>query len=100
MPLYQPTQVRQQSRRGTIAPMVIVSLSVLLAAFALCVNKTWLWGVREDVRVAGDAAALAAAFTLIDDDLLKSPMANRKTLSHRPLRPSCRTDANRTLLQE
>lgn len=63
------------TRRGTVAPLLVFSLTTLLACFAFAVNKSWLWTVREDVKLSADAAALAAAATLVDDDLIRNDVA-------------------------
>jgi len=59
-------------RRGTIAPLLAFALVVCLAAFAFAANKSWLYSVREDLRSAADAAALAAAAELVSDDWLRN----------------------------
>lgn len=61
-------------RRGTIAPFVIFALTTMLGFFALAVNKSWLWSIREDLRTATDAAALAAAQELVCDDMLSGQL--------------------------
>jgi Putative Flp pilus-assembly TadE/G-like len=63
-----------QHRRGTLAPFLLFALTTLLGFFALAVNKGWLWSVREDLRTAADAAALAAAQDLVCDDMLRGDL--------------------------
>jgi len=58
-------------RPGSASTWLLFSCGVLLAAFALAVNSTRLWQIRIELQIAGDAAALAAAATLVDDDLLR-----------------------------
>jgi len=77
------------TRRGTVAPFLIISMSVFLAAFALAVNKGWLWTVREELKSAADAAALAAMQSFIDDDLLRGD-TNRFAHLTTPARQSAR----------
>ncbi len=66
-----PMRTPIQHRRGTIAPFLLFALTTMLGFFALAVNKSWLYSVREDLRTAADAAALAAAQDLVDDDMLR-----------------------------
>lgn len=61
----------QHRRRGTMAPLLLFALTALLGFFALAVNKCWLYSVREDLRTVADAAALAAAQELVNDDMLR-----------------------------
>jgi len=60
-----------------------MSMGVYLAIFAVAVNRFWLWSVREDVKLATDAGALAAAAALADDDLLRGDPANYPALLER-----------------
>src|SRR5262249_25293055 len=62
------------NRRGTIAPFVIFALTTLLGFFAIAVNKTWIWAIREDLRTIADSAALAAAQDLVTDDFLRGDL--------------------------
>src|SRR5262245_12703969 len=71
------------SRRGTVAPFLIISMSVFLAAFALAVNKGWLWSVREELKSAADAAALGAMQAFVDDDLLRGDTSRLAELTTR-----------------
>src|SRR5262249_21840195 len=64
-----------RARRGTAALFLIVSSVVLFAAFALAVNHAWLSSIRVEVQTAADAAALAAAQSLVDDDTLRGSAA-------------------------
>jgi hypothetical protein len=51
---------------------VLLALSALLAAFAVAVNHARLWDVRAELQVVADAASLAGAGTLLDDDTLRA----------------------------
>src|SRR5947209_7682951 len=74
MLLPRPTPTRP--RRGTIVPLLLFALGACLAVFAFTVNKSWLWSLREDLKLAADATALAATQDLVNDDLLRGD-ANR-----------------------
>jgi putative Flp pilus-assembly TadE/G-like protein len=74
---------KKLGRRGTIAPFLIISLSVFLAAFALAVNKGWLWSVREELKTAADAASLAAMQTYVDDELIRGDASHLSALLQR-----------------
>jgi hypothetical protein len=66
--------MRDHRRYGTIAPLLLLALTTMLGFFAIAVNKGWLLSIREDLRTAADAAALAAAQELVSDDLLRGDM--------------------------
>ncbi|MBX7105496.1 MAG: hypothetical protein K1X57_15530 [Gemmataceae bacterium] len=79
-----PTPRSSAGRRtGSIAPLLIFALTTLLACFAFAVNKSWLWSVREDIRLSVDAAGLAAAATLVDDDLIRNDASGIPALLQR-----------------
>lgn len=62
------------SRRGSITPLTILSLTLLLAIVALVVDGGTLMESRRHVQAAADAAALAAA-----DDLFAHYITNQGT---------------------
>lgn len=57
-------------RRGNVALITLVSLTVLLMLVALAVSYAGLWEARWTMENAADAAALAAAGDLVDDRAL------------------------------
>lgn len=73
----------RHARRATVAPLLLFSLTVLLAAFAFAVNKSWLWSVREELKTAADSAALAGAFGLVSDDFLRADQSLYPSLLQR-----------------
>lgn len=54
--------------------MPAIAIAILLAGgcLAAVLNRFWMAGAQEELRSAGSAAALAAAQTLVGDDLLKT----------------------------
>jgi hypothetical protein len=59
-------KTRQGAREGAVSPFVLVALVALLAASALAVDAGVLWTARTQLQGTVDAAALAAAASLID----------------------------------
>jgi hypothetical protein len=49
---------------------VIFGIGAFFAAMALAVDTAHLWNVRGEMRLGADAACLAAALELVDDELL------------------------------
>jgi hypothetical protein len=66
-----------------VVPFLLVSLTIFLAVFAVAVNKSWLWSVREEIKTAADAAALAASAALADDDMLRGDVNRYPSLMER-----------------
>lgn len=82
-------------------PVVAAALIVILGVLALVVDRLWLDAVKSELRSAAEAAALAGARALADDDRLKpdhppeaisrgaawmaSKMAGRCSVAGRPL---------------
>ena len=66
-------------RRGTLLPVVVLSLFVVLGMIALVLNQLWINTAYSELQGAVDASALAAANGLVSDDLLrpKAKVANR-----------------------
>lgn len=65
---------RRSRRRGGITPFVLISFGVFMVALAVAVDTARLFEAQTALRGSLDAAALAAARALVDDDLLrKSP---------------------------
>src|SRR5262249_36167555 len=71
---------QQDRRRGSITPFVLVALLALLAALALAVAYCFLWQTRVEMQNGADAAALAAAAVLADDDTLRHDPALMQAL--------------------
>src|SRR5258708_6395368 len=76
---------RRSARRGSVTPFVLVMLSAFLAALALALNPAWLWSSRAELQAAADSSSIAAAETLLDDDLLRGdPAAGQRGAGDRP----------------
>ena len=60
----------RRARHGGVSPFVIVSIGVFVAALALAVDSATMWHARVEMRNGADAATLAAAGALVDDELL------------------------------
>jgi hypothetical protein len=58
-------------RRGSVAPLVVVALTVFLGTLALAINPAWLWSNRAELQAGADAISIAADEALVDDDLLR-----------------------------
>jgi hypothetical protein len=54
-----------------VAPFVVAALTVFLGTLALAINPAWLWSNRAELQAGADAVSIAAAETLVDDDLLR-----------------------------
>jgi hypothetical protein len=67
-------------RKGSITPFLLVSLTVLLAAFAVAVDYIFLWQTRVEMQAADDAASLAAVQSFVDDDFLTGDPAKIQPL--------------------
>ncbi len=65
------TQVRKSRRRGFTTPAVAIALLVVMAGLALVLDRLWLDTADLELTTAAEAAALAAASELANDDLLK-----------------------------
>jgi hypothetical protein len=55
-------------RRGTLLPAIAIAILVVGSALALVVDRLWLDAARAELRTAAEAAALASAARLADDD--------------------------------
>lgn len=62
--------VGRQPRRGSWAVFLVLSAGVFLGLFALAFNQAHLWHTRDELRLGGDAAGLAATALLADDEFL------------------------------
>ncbi|MEW6253219.1 MAG: pilus assembly protein TadG-related protein [Planctomycetota bacterium] len=71
---------RAQRRAGVVIP-VTVSLTVILGMGALAVDVGRLYVVRSEMQTAADAAALAGANRLLDEDRLKGSYAMNTVLA-------------------
>lgn len=58
------------TRRGSIVPMAATALAVVMAGFAVALDRAWIDIAQVELTGAADAAALAAARELACDDLL------------------------------
>jgi hypothetical protein len=60
-----------QGRPAWVSIWAILGMTVLLGAMAIAVNAFWLGAVRDELRAAADAAALAGADVLVSDEWLR-----------------------------
>lgn len=63
--------VRRQARRGNAALVFLIALPVLVLVLLMVLHTGQLEQSRGEVQQVADAAALAAAGTLVDDDTLR-----------------------------
>lgn len=68
---------RKQKRRGAIVAWTAVSMTTLFGFAALAVDGGYLYNVKADLQNAADAAALAAAITMFDEEGLNVQAARR-----------------------
>jgi hypothetical protein len=68
----QPGKLHTQHRRGSVWPLLLACLVLVLACIALAVDSALIWQARQELQVAADASALAAVLELADDRLLIS----------------------------
>jgi len=62
---------RRRQRRGVVVLHVLVALLLLLLVASLAINWAWLTLVARNLQSRADAAALAGAPGLLDEDLLR-----------------------------
>lgn len=62
-----------QSRRGWLAPIVALSMVVVMGAVALVLDRLWLDMATGEAQAVAEVAVLAAARQLASDDDLRSP---------------------------
>lgn len=60
--------VRHPRRRAAAAVLVMVSMPALVGMAALTVDVGYLYQARQQMQIAADAAAMAAAWTFVDED--------------------------------
>lgn len=65
-------QSGRRDRRGVIAALVAVSLVAVMGCVALVLDRLWLEAAMVELRTCAEAAALAAAGELANDDALRS----------------------------
>lgn len=75
-------------RRGAVTPAFIIVIGVIVAALALAVDSANLWQARIEMRNSADAAALAGALALVDDELLTFQPGVMKSVCERARRES------------
>lgn len=74
--MHQPRIITDRSpRRGTLLPAIALAILVVGTALALVVDRLWLDAARVELRTAAEAAALAAAGRLADDDRINLAVA-------------------------
>lgn len=67
----QQSTTGQQKRRGVLVPIVAVALVAVMGGVALVLDRMWIDMARLEMRTGAEAAALAAARELVNDDLLR-----------------------------
>ena len=73
-----PRQLRRLHRRGTILPGLVLALLVAVVLLAFVLDRLFIDAAAGELRITAEAAALAGARALADDELLKSsPQAER-----------------------
>lgn len=60
-----------ESRRGSMAPAMMVALVVVISAVALTLDRIWLQAAQAELLTAAETAALGAGRHLASDDLLR-----------------------------
>lgn len=70
----------QQRRRGVLVPIVAFALVAVMGGIALVLDRMWLDMARLEMRTSAEAAALAAARELVNDDLLRSQATNDRRI--------------------
>ena len=60
----------RSSRAGYLLPAIAIALLVVGLAMALVLDRLWVDAARLELRTAAEAAALAGASRLVDDELL------------------------------
>src|SRR5438876_557462 len=80
------TPPRSARRRGTITPLVLVALVVMMAAFAVAIDYAYLSETRVEMQTSSDSAGLAAADLFADDAmLLNDPASVQALIAFRPV---------------
>ena len=70
----QNTSLTSPRRRGAVAVMVVVILTVLVGFTALTVDVGAMYIVRGDLQASADSAALAGAYAYTTDDMMRVRM--------------------------
>lgn len=69
-------------RRGSVAPLTLVLMIVLLACVAFAVDVGYLTKTRNEMQRTADAAAIAAAWDLVSDEALTGDTTMDETMSN------------------
>jgi Flp pilus assembly protein TadG len=72
--------LRSRNRRGTIAPLTLVLMIVLLACVAFAIDVGYLAKTRNEMQRTADAAAIAAAWDLISEESLTGDTSMSQTM--------------------
>lgn len=59
------------SRSGSIVPIIVMSLLVVMLLLALVLDRIWLDAAQIELQTTAEMSALAAATELVSDELLK-----------------------------
>lgn len=78
------TAILHGGRRGSILPILAVALLVIMSGVALVLDRSLIDVAQVELQTAAEAAALAGAGGLVDDDLLrpKADASRRMELAH------------------
>ncbi|RJP33489.1 MAG: hypothetical protein C4527_04355 [Candidatus Omnitrophota bacterium] len=64
-------KIRTSDENGSVLPLVAVSMTFMFIMLAMVVDIGWIVNAESELQHAADAAALAAAAKLIDEDALR-----------------------------
>lgn len=67
-------------RQGSLAPVAIMALVVVMSAMALVLDKLWIDAAQAELTTAVEAAALSSGRALVTDDLLRLNVDPRNRL--------------------
>lgn len=67
-------------RRGSIVPAIAISLLLIMGGIALVLDRIWIDAAQVELLAAAEAAALAGARQLADDDLLRTAPSTQRRL--------------------
>ena len=67
-----PYQFFPHSRRGSLAPAVVIALVVVISGVGLTLDRLWLQAAQVELLTAAESAALGAGRHLVNDDLLRT----------------------------
>ncbi len=75
-------RLRHHRRRGSVAPLTLVLMIVLLACVAFAVDVGYLTKTRNEMQRTADAAAIAAAWDLVSEESLTGDTSMTQTMGN------------------